>query len=245
MNAPSAEDLLRVWEESHRAHPIRRALALLEVASPDIGGGGWAVVPVGQRDVRLVELYETLFGRQLQTVTRCPRCSERLESSFATRDIHVQPVATSAKETLRLRARRYSIEYRLPNSEDLLWVGAMDDADEASMELLRRCVIGAKIAGKDRGVEHLSAEVVERLTDEMAKQDPVADVQVQLSCPACRHVWSACFDIVSYFWSELNDWAQRILADVNVLARVYGWSEREILNLSPTRRRHYLELVRA
>jgi len=45
--------------------------------------------------------------------------------------------------------------------------------------------------------------------------------------------------------AEARDWAQRILADVNVLARAYGWSEREILSLSPTRRRHYLELVQS
>jgi hypothetical protein len=245
MNQPNAESLLRVWDESHCAHPIMRALNLLDAASPDIGREAWAAAPVGRRDGRLLELYETLFGQQLQTVTRCPRCDQNLESSFATRDIRVQPVTLPAKETLKLRAHGCTIEYRLPNSEDLLQVSAMNDANEARMELLRRCVIAAKVAGKHQGVEHLTAEVVERLTDEMARQDPAADVQIQLSCPACRHAWSACFDIVSYFWSELDDWAQRILADVNVLARAYGWSEREILTLTPTRRRHYLELVRA
>ncbi len=36
---------------------------------------------------RLLELYEILFGQQLETVTHCPRCDESLEVSLATHDI--------------------------------------------------------------------------------------------------------------------------------------------------------------
>ncbi len=34
MNVPNAEILLRVWDECNSAHPIRRALALLDAAGP-------------------------------------------------------------------------------------------------------------------------------------------------------------------------------------------------------------------
>jgi hypothetical protein len=36
-----------------------------------------------------------------------------------------------------------------------------------------------------------------------------------------------------------------LLREIEALARAYGWSEREILDLSPQRRHTYLELVSA
>jgi len=51
------------------------------------------------------------------------------------------------------------------------------------------------------------------------------------------------FDILTYLWSEIEDWAQRLLLEVHTLALAYGWSERDILAMSPRRRRLYLEMV--
>jgi hypothetical protein len=247
--SPNAESLLRVWEEYHGAHPIRRALALLEVAAPGAAMGDWAAAPIGRRDGRLLELYEILFGPQLHSVTNCPRCGEVLETSFTTRDLSMPAVPPSVPGWIEFRDSGNSgmcIRYRLPNSEDLLQVTtATNDPDEAQIQLLRRCVSEVKRAGKRHALKELPAEVVDRLVEEMARQDPGADVQIQLDCPSCGYVWSVCFDIVSYFWSGLSDWAQRALAEVHLLARAYGWSEREILGLSATRRQQYVEMVQA
>ena len=40
-------------------------------------------------------------------------------------------------------------------------------------------------------------------------------------------------------------WAQRALSDVHLLATRYGWSEREVLALTPARRARYLAMVSA
>jgi hypothetical protein len=53
------------------------------------------------------------------------------------------------------------------------------------------------------------------------------------------------FDVVSYFWGEIEDWAMRLFRDVHSLAAAYGWSEREIIGMSARRRRLYLELANA
>ena len=53
------------------------------------------------------------------------------------------------------------------------------------------------------------------------------------------------FDIVSFFWTELEVWVARVLSDVHTLAQAYGWSEHDILSLSLTRRQCYLEIVGA
>lgn len=79
----------------------------------------------------------------------------------------------------------------------------------------------------------------------MANADPLADIQLALTCASCGESFSSPFDIVSYLWTEIEVWALRILSDVDTLARAYAWSERDILNLSPLRRQFYLERVGA
>jgi hypothetical protein len=53
------------------------------------------------------------------------------------------------------------------------------------------------------------------------------------------------FDIGEFFWTEIAVQAQRLLREIDALARAYGWTEREILSLPGQRRQAYLELVAA
>jgi hypothetical protein len=262
MTAPSSEALLAVWERSHGAHPIARALALLDAAWPEVGADNWARAPIGQRDGCLLGLHESLFGAELSTTTRCPRCAERLESTFMTDDVRVRapaapiaPAATAAPR--RLREQGYDVDYRLPTSEDLLAVAAAGiDTEAASRALLRRCVLGAReLGGADtdgarrdgRSIDPIAlpAPIVARLGEQMTHDDPEAEIRLAFSCPACGNAWRVAFDIVGYLLGELEDWAHRVLVDVHMLAGAYGWSEGQILALSPARRQLYVDMVRA
>jgi hypothetical protein len=77
----------------------------------------------------------------------------------------------------------------------------------------------------------------------MAELDSNANVQLALACPICHHHWSAPFDIGLFLWSELSAWAHKRLEEVHRLASAYGWTEAEILQLSPIRRQYYLEAI--
>ena len=77
----------------------------------------------------------------------------------------------------------------------------------------------------------------------VASTDPLAEIELKLNCPECTAPWSAPFDIVSFLWNELDDWASGILNQVHMLASNYGWSESEIVALSPQRRQHYQDLI--
>ena len=83
------------------------------------------------------------------------------------------------------------------------------------------------------------------MVEQIAASDPQADTRINLTCPECRHAWSEVFDIASFFWAEVDALARRTLREVNVLARVYGWAERDILALSPSRRQIYLAMAQA
>jgi hypothetical protein len=79
----------------------------------------------------------------------------------------------------------------------------------------------------------------------MAKADPHAEMLISLSCPTCGKDWELLFDIAHFFWKEIVGQAQRLVYEIDTLARAYGWTEREILSLPAQRRRTYLEMLAA
>ncbi len=79
----------------------------------------------------------------------------------------------------------------------------------------------------------------------LAKTDPQAETLIDLTCPACGHGWTVALDIGSFLWTRWNALAKRLLREVHVLARAYGWREPDILALSWIRRQAYLEMASA
>jgi hypothetical protein len=116
--------------------------------------------------------------------------------------------------------------------------------DGARRRLLDRCLLSAKNPeGEAVAVQDLPPAALQAVAERMAAADPQGDVQLALQCPACGHAWPAAFDIVSFFWTEVDAWARVLLREIHVLASAYGWREADILALSPWRRRSYLELI--
>jgi len=114
--------------------------------------------------------------------------------------------------------------------------------------LLARCIIDVKRADSDGGevaVEILPAPIADAIAARMSEADPQADVELSLTCPACGHAWLQPFDIASYLWAEIGDWAKRVLREVHALALAYGWDEADILAMSAQRRRMYLQMTGA
>jgi hypothetical protein len=242
MNALSSSKLLRVWERALDEAPAGRSLALLAAACPEMSPEELASVSVGRRDRMLLALRERTFGPRLVSLAPCDACGEALELSFDVADISTEPEAEAAGE-LTVEADGYEVSFRLPNGGDLLAVAGHGDVESGRRLLLARCVLRAARGGAAAAVEELPAGVLDAVEARMAEADPQADVRLALTCPACAHRWLATFDVVSYFWSEVNAWAYRVLGEVHRLASAYGWREEDILAMSPWRRHVYLEMV--
>ncbi|WNE94948.1 hypothetical protein PS467_06095 [Streptomyces luomodiensis] len=122
-------------------------------------------------------------------------------------------------------------------------------AARARRALLVRCVVSVHRSGRPVPADRLAVAVAglpeavqRRLAEAAERADPAADVTLNVTCPACGAATRAELDIASYLWAELDHWARDLLLDVHLLATAYGWSEPQILALSPLRRRYYLEL---
>ena len=60
----------------------------------------------------------------------------------------------------------------------------------------------------------------------------------------CGAGWTDILDVLDYLWREVDLAARRLIGEVAEIAAAFGWAERDILALSPVRRRSYLELAR-
>lgn len=252
MRALSARELLEVWERGLAAPPVERALLLLAAACPDTPVEALARESVGGRDARLLRLREETFGLRLSSLADCPACGERLETAFEVTDIRVE--VTASQEPLALSAAGCELSFRLPNSLDVAALALRNGASNASGDtgsdprrrLLDRCLIAARgPQGEALAAAELPDTAVAAIAAKMATADPQGDVELALSCPSCGHGWPAAFDILTYFWTEVDAWARLLLHEIHRLAAAYHWSERDILELSPWRRRAYLELIGA
>lgn len=238
MRAPTAADLLGVWEGSAALAAAERADALLALALPEEPA---ADLPLGERESRLLELRELLFGFELDATADCPRCDETIEFSLSTDTLRAEHERHAAVAP-ELSAYGYVIRFRLPTAQDLAEAATEADLGSARGRLLERCVLSASIDGRKAPPATLPEPVVAELAERMAEADPLADVRLTLTCPACGHDSTASLDLATWLWSEIEAWARRTLRDVHSLATAYGWTEAEILALGP-RRELYLDLV--
>jgi hypothetical protein len=243
MRALSGSKLLDVWERGQAALPIERALYLLSSAIPESSPEALALLSIGQRDAQIFELRELAFGRQLPMMTMCPACFQTLELTVPTSSLRV-PMKPLDDLECCLHLDGYAIRIRPLNSEDIVSCAGMDAA-RYRRELLTGCVTEASFQGDVLSAQTLPESVLREIEERIADIDPQADVHINLVCPECNNTWKQAFDIVSYFWMEIDAWARRILLEVSVLARVFGWRESDILELSPARRQIYMAMAQA
>lgn len=243
MRPLSASDMLRLWEIGQSQHPLDRALTLLAVACPEKSQAELAALEIGRRDAYLLTLRELTLGSQLDSFAECPQCRERLEFSLKVADIRQIDPDVPFPPSWQRTVEGVDVQFRSLNSLDLAAMMTRGATNPDPTDLLRRCFIQASREGKSVQPDDLTAETIAHLKTELLETDPQAEILIDLSCPACHHEWQILFDIVEFFWIELTAQAKRLLRDIHVLARAYGWREADILAMSPLRRTYYLNLV--
>lgn len=250
------KDVLATWEAGVAVGTAERALLLHALARPSASIDDLLATAVGERDAELFGLRRSLFGERLDVMITCPDCGEQLECDLLIGELlgdgaDLNPADGSDAEppgsARRVDTGAWSVEFRLPTAGDLAFVAglddtAFDDVDAARRALLSRIVLRAERSGKLVDAARIPATVQRRIAEAAAQADPAADIRLTMPCPECSRQIRAGLDIAGYLWHELDTWARATLSDIHLLASCYGWSESEILALSPRRRRYFVEL---
>ena len=235
----SSAALLDLWEQGTGRHPIDQALLLLRYAYPEQSFESMCEWPVGERDARVLALRRQTIGDRIEAYAECPACRNGLEFELSC-DALLSSAPTSEAIWTTVEQDGCSLQLRRPTSRDLALAITATDPEQARQIILSRCVRGET---EDNAAAMWTGADGVALAGRLGELDPLAEVLIDLRCELCGQQWQALFDIVTFFWNELHTRSRRLVQEVDLLARTYGWTEKEVLGLSQQRRGLYVEMA--
>jgi hypothetical protein len=224
--------VLELWERAVGLDRWRRdeALLCMEADPPST---------LGRRNTALLDLRNACFGRAWPLKSLCPACGAACEFEVDVVALVEELERRGTIATSRFEWKSHAIEARAPTVEDLVAAAGQVDAASAARIILARCL------SSDLDLASANEVDITELGRRIESLDPGAAVGFDLVCPACAREWAAMIDIGEALWAEVRNTAERTLIEIDVLARTYGWTEEEVMRLSPTRRAAYLQLIGA
>ena len=223
---------------------IDKSIILLDLANPELEPEDIEMLSIGRRDSMLFELRKRMFGSRLINTAYCPKCNEQIEWENDIKDLNIlDSDVGKLQNEYSTTIDNFNILFRLPNTSDFLNSQGRDVVHVDSHKIIRSCITKVKKGSDDYNISDLPDNILNAIEDQIEKEDSLADIRMLLTCPNCSNQWQASFDIVSYLWAEINSWAKNTLQEVAFLAGSFGWSEQEVLSMSPKRRQMYLEML--
>ena len=205
--------------------PLDRAV-LLAAAISGVSAAEAADLPLDRRDRLLIDARIAAFGPQVALYASCPQCGEPGEAAFDLGGL--PPASPQASVTAPLAG--HTVGLRAPTSREV----AEAVRDRRPERLAAACLeAGGPPVATDLGTVEAAVE----------QAFPLLDIRVALACGTCATATAVRFDIAAWLWREVEALARRAVDAVDRLARTYGWSEAEILQLTPGRRALYLAKV--
>lgn len=242
MRALTVSEIIQLWETAYRYHPVDQALSMLQPVLPDHSRDQLAAMTLGQRDTLLLSLRKATFGDALPGTGHCPACAGTIEFELNCSELQNDVIEPHEGH---LCQDGYSVTVRPLNSFDLAAAARTSGARQSRARLLGRCVSAASYQDQAIELDALPAEIENRIAETALAADSRAEILLDLDCPDCQQQWQSVLDIGHILWLEISARAQRILMEVHVLAKAYGWGETEIFELSPIRRAAYLRMAAA
>jgi hypothetical protein len=188
------------------------------------------------RDRLLASVYVRAFGDRIESTLNCKKCSEPFDLDFSlARLLNSVDEQTRAEQCWAIGDGSFEtaegVRFRLPTGKDELEL-SLHNADAVASLLLERCVEQSTWTGDSSSFE----ELLERVA-------PLLEFELVARCAECSHVHMVQFDIQTYVLGALISERRRLLTEINRLARAYSWSLEEILSLSRSDRRQFVELI--
>jgi hypothetical protein len=228
-------DFIDLWEKGFRRHPVDRALLMLVAAFPEIPYEALADWPLGRRNRALIEVRLACFGSHLRGWVACTACQQKLEFEIDARTLAPAEADTHKKPDEPIEVNGHA--FRLVTSRDLAFAARAPDPDTGAARLVESCRLDAS------GLAHWTEDHLAQIGERLALADPLAELRLALSCPECGALFEETLDIASFLWFEIDGCVRRLLREIHTLASAYGWTEQDVLALSPNRRALYMEMA--
>lgn len=192
-----------------------------------------AILPVADRQQVLTAIYFNTYGPEIKTSVSCSSCRSKFDIKFSLEN-WVSRLSNDNNRNRPGNGSAYPFEasdgtkFRLPTGEDEMSVSGLEP-DIAEKELLKRCM-----------PEETSDYNHESLVHAMEEAAPLTIGDIEAQCPECSVVQMFHFNLQQYLLSSLIIERDRLVAEIHLLARYYGWGLEEILELPRSMRRSFV-----
>jgi hypothetical protein len=196
---------------------------------------------IGDREALLLHLELISLGSRITSTLVCPQCKEKLNLDLAVDDLLLPPYLDSQRAYL-VRLDGYEVTFRLPTvgDQEAITNLAQTDLDAAVAALAERCLLSVTYLGQPA---QLPAALQSSLGSRISELDPQAELNLQMTCPACGITFSSLLDMAQFLGTEMTNRSRSLDREIHTLALAYHWSEAEILSLPLRRRQTYLRLL--
>ncbi|WP_138423352.1 hypothetical protein [Maritimibacter alexandrii] len=221
----TAADVLDAWRIGDPAPPHLRLARLMAVFVP---GETLRTDTLGARNQRVIRLGRALLGDALEARLTCLSCGTEIE--FAVPEDAILSASVPDPDTVvAVTVDGQVHRFRVPTMADL-------DAAVDALDLTRRCALD-DTPFPEAGLPALEAA--------FASHDPAGDIRIDTACPECGAETEASVEPAGFVAAGIDRLYRALLTEVDCLARVYGWTEGEVLSLPTDRRRAYVAMVTA
>ncbi|MDJ0824920.1 MAG: hypothetical protein QNJ16_05395 [Rhodobacter sp.] len=207
-----------------------RVTALIEIGfvSPDRGLAGW---PEGlSMQVRQIALFQLAFSLGAWPAwfnSACSSCGAPVDLRVAVDEFEITPAPGPIPAEIEVEGPSGHVTFRVPTA-----------SDERKLESDPTLGLTELCATAD--LPRAEIDAWEQAFDAgLAKVLPGFEPELPFDCPECG--------ATSGWWFDPIDWigqhTRQCLAEVDTLARTYGWSEAAILALPEARRHQYLSII--
>ena len=232
-----SDRVLRAWERgAGRPTAVRAALALEIISPADHSAASTALFA---RDNALIRLRMSLLGSHLDAIVRCPECDTEFDLPL---DLSALAGAIPAVAAVPVEMDGFAALVRPPAVQDLEELPVDLPPEDFAAALFVRCVQSATREGHPVEPSALPPEIRAEAARALAARG-MEGPSAELTCGECGHRWRAPLDIAEVLSRDIDTWALRQLDEVHRIAGAYHWPERDILALSPARRRFYLDAI--
>jgi hypothetical protein len=234
--------LIGLWERLGALRARERANAICSLAGIHPG----ACTP-GQHDSRVAGVFCRLFGAEFDAVATCPACAQVIDVRVSAAAVAALGHADAGPVSIEHEGRVFT--FRIPRMDDLRRAAGSPEATLAA--IVAGCLVEVHGAAPDPapgGVpslpDPLPDHVVRSLDEAFERADPAAQ-PIQIDCPACAAAFACGINWPDAVWTTLERHVASLTIEVALVARAFGWAERDILGMSAVRRSRYLDLATA
>jgi hypothetical protein len=191
-----------------------------------------AKLSIYDRDRVLATLYMNTYGPRVETTVECPGCHQSYDIGFPLQELMNDPTQTgSTRQVIVNDSFRFitasGVTFRLPTGEDeLAMTGIAPEKAEAG--LLERCILENK--------DLATADTVQKVMEEVA---PMVAGSFDVTCPECNFMQQLNFNLQYYLLASLLAERKKLVAEIHLLSRYYGWGLNEILELPRSMRKAF------